>query len=96
MVIVASSVSGSPSSTAVSARSTVRHRIGVIVGAVVVGLVANHLLRMHLDTLQRMASTDPIAARRELATEVRFGGLAIFTSVAALLACRAGVPTVGR
>lgn len=59
-------------------------RVGVIVGAVLVGLCLNYALQGHLATLAMLARTDPIAARAELAREVRSGGLAIFATVGAL------------
>ncbi len=41
-------------------------------------------MRAHLGILQRLAATDPLAARATLAAEVRYGGLAVFATVCAL------------
>jgi hypothetical protein len=59
-------------------------RIGVLVGAVVIGLLLNQLLQLHLAGLQALAHADPIAARARLASEIRLGGLALFATTGAL------------
>ncbi len=59
-------------------------RVGIVVAAVAIGLVLNHVLQRHLATLQTLAQTDPIAARAQLALEMRIGGLALFAVTAAL------------
>jgi hypothetical protein len=53
-------------------------RVGVIVAAMVLGLVLNHFVQRHLAALQVLAETDAIAARARLATEIRIGGLGLF------------------
>jgi hypothetical protein len=63
---------------------TVWVRIGVLVGAMVLGLVLNHFVQRHLAALQVLAATDAIAARAQLATEIRIGGLGLFTLTALL------------
>jgi hypothetical protein len=64
--------------------SSIWARLGVMLGAVVIGLVLNVLMQRHLATLQTLAATDPIAARARLAHEVRVGGLLLFTLTGAL------------
>ncbi len=59
-------------------------RLGVLAAAVVVGLVLNYVLRIHLEGLQMLAQTDPIAARARLAMEIRGGGLIVFAITGAL------------
>ncbi|HEY2388855.1 MAG TPA: hypothetical protein VGK30_18005 [Candidatus Binatia bacterium] len=59
-------------------------RVPVIVGAIAVGLVLQLLLRRHLADLQLAAASDPIAARSQLAGELRIGGLALFGLTALL------------
>jgi hypothetical protein len=56
----------------------------VLAGAVVAGLLLNHLLQDHLASLQDLAATDPITARRQLATEFRIGGIGLFLLTGAL------------
>ena len=53
-------------------------RVLVLAGAMAAGLVLQRLLLQHLDALETLAETDPIAARRQLATELRVGGLGLF------------------
>jgi hypothetical protein len=64
-------------------RATWRH-VAIIAGAVVAGLLLNHLLQDHLAALQELAATDPLAARRRLATEFRIGGIGLFLLTGAL------------
>ncbi len=59
-------------------------RVGVLLGAGLIGLLLNHLVQVHLATLADLARTDPIAARARLALEIRSGGLALFAVVGAL------------
>lgn len=65
-------------------RRTTWQLVALLSGAVVVGLLLNHLVQDHLAALQGLATTDPIAARRQLATEFRLGGLGLFASTGAL------------
>jgi len=65
-------------------RRAVWLRVGVFAGAVLLGLVLNHFVQRHLETLQALAVDDPIAARRQLAWEIRIGGLGLFAVVFAL------------
>lgn len=65
-------------------RRAVWLRIGLFGGAAVFGLVLNHFVQHHLATLQAFAASDPIAARRQLAWEIRIGGLCVFGVVVAL------------
>jgi hypothetical protein len=67
-----------------SARRAVWHRIGLLTGAVLLGLALNQLVRHHLVSLETLAATDPIAARRRLASEIRIGGLGLFSLIFAL------------
>jgi hypothetical protein len=52
--------------------------VGLVTAAGLTGLLANHAVQLHLAALQELARTDPIAARTQLAMEVRLGGLALF------------------
>jgi len=61
-----------------------KRRTGVVVGAIAIGLVLQLLLRRHLADLQLQAASDPIAARAQLAGELRIGGLALFGLTALL------------
>jgi len=65
-------------------RRAVRSRVAVLVVAIGVGLLLQLLLRHHLADLQARAADDPIAARAQLAGEVRVGGLALFGLTALL------------
>jgi len=56
----------------------------MLAGAVIAGLLLNHLLQDHLASLQDLAATDPIAARRQLASEFRIGGIGLFLLTGAL------------
>ena len=49
-----------------------------LLGAIVVGLALNHAVPVHMVTLETLAATDPIAARSQLAGEIRVGGLGLF------------------
>lgn len=61
-----------------------RSRLAVLAAAAVAGLVLQHVLRAHLVALDVLARTDPFGARRQFATELRFGGFGFFTLTAAL------------
>lgn len=67
-----------------SSRRAVWLRIGLFAGAALFGLVLNHFVQQHLATLQTFAASDPIAARSQLAWEIRVGGLVVFGVVLAL------------
>lgn len=67
-----------------SLRRAVWLRIALFGGAALFGLVLNHFVQQHLATLQAFAASDPIAARRQLAWEIRIGGLGVFGVVLAL------------
>ena len=56
----------------------------IMAGAVIAGLLLNHLVQDHLAALQELAASDPIAARRQLATELRIGGIGLFVLTGAL------------
>lgn len=58
--------------------------VALLSGAGVVGLLLNHFVQDHLAALQGLATTDPIAARRQLASEIRLGGLGLFATTGAL------------
>jgi len=79
-----SSASGSAASAVARPRPRAWSLIAMLAAAVAIGLAANHAMRVHLGTLEKLAATDQIAARAALAAELRFGGLAIFASVCAL------------
>jgi len=59
-------------------------RVLAVIAAVVLGLVLHRVLRGHLAALEHVAAVDPFGARRQLAGEVRIGGLALFGLTAAL------------
>jgi hypothetical protein len=61
----------------------------MVAGAVMIGLGLNHVTQGHLATLEVLAAVDPIAARRQLAIEIRLGGLGLFA-----LLCGLGVSLV--
>lgn len=56
----------------------------MLAGAVVVGLLLNHFFRDHLAAYRALAAADPIAARHQLASEIRIGGLGLFLLTGAL------------
>ena len=67
-----------------SAGRDVRRRILLVLGAAAAGIALNRFVQAHLATLQTLAANDPLAARAQLAEEVRAGGVALFAVTAAL------------
>lgn len=61
-----------------ASRSVLWRAVALLAGALILGLLANRLVQDHLAALEALAVTDPITARRQLATEFRIGGIGLF------------------
>ncbi len=62
----------------------IRARLLVVAAAVLSGLLLPGVLTRHLAAVEGAAKLDPVGARRQLANELRVGGLALFATTGAL------------